>query len=392
MRTIADYETIYGAAYTEGRTAFDAEAQYGLWQGSVPIGRYSSAYFLAGTLSLYEATGKVAYFERALDWATAMVADATVTDSAGYANWPGAYHAWGDPAWTRPQGSGNGVSDQLSDFTAGVQLARVAAIGKTDSGLYVYSYDVNHVYNFVVTNLLEKWVGGRSDYWHAVVDSLTPTSWPQDDRWQSLMAIMAYLVTANPSLPVTSRPSASPNVGSTWLSRLSHLLALYRARFAAFGTRGLAWDIGREHYDTTVLAGDTSHSYTTPELLDALAGSPATTFTDADRVGVARLLLDTIWNRSTSDPKFANYINGTNTSYQGYGAWLNGTIYAGWPTLGRVYCPVNTAMDSALTAILTPGKFLHGTTNNSVYGRVCLAGHLARNVKSSTDRRLFLTA
>jgi hypothetical protein len=85
-----------------------------------------------------------------------------------------------------------------------------------------------------------------------------------------------------------------------------------------------------------------------------------------------------IWNRSTSDPMFTNYTDGSNGSYAGYGPYGYGVIFAGWHTLPTLDTTAGTATAAVLDGIIA------GTSNpsldrmDSIYGQVVLAGYLTR--------------
>jgi hypothetical protein len=95
---------------------------------------------------------------------------------------------------------------------------------------------------------------------------------------------------------------------------------------------------------------------------------------------VANTLSDTIWNGSSADALFANYINGSNTIYRNRSeAGRNGLIYAAWVLLGGYSEKAQQAASYLLKAIVEGRKNPSINYNASSYGKVALSGHLLRN-------------
>ena len=102
---------------------------------------------------------------------------------------------------------------------------------------------------------------------------------------------------------------------------------------------------------------------------------------------MGKLFVETIWDGSSTAPRFANFINGSNDPYRGYAPWENGTIYPGWPRLGVAYDPVNTVVDATLRALDAGTKGPSLDRMNNVYGRVALAGHLLLGTSPSCAQK-----
>ena len=78
-----------------------------------------------------------------------------------------------------------------------------------------------------------------------------------------------------------------------------------------------------------------------------------------------------------------NFIDGSNRAYKGRGPWGNGLIYSGWITLGEFDPQVQQVCHAAFEAILAGKRNPSLDYNGSLYGRIELAGHLAKNLAAS---------
>src|SRR5262249_23409102 len=110
--SVSPYEDTADAVLLNDGSALDEMARSG------DVATYSGfAYVMDGATTMYEATKDASYIAKALGWAEAMIATATVTDPAGYKNWPG---GWASPYLSTP------IAYQLDDLIVGQVLARVA--------------------------------------------------------------------------------------------------------------------------------------------------------------------------------------------------------------------------------------------------------------------------
>jgi hypothetical protein len=104
-------------------------------------------------------------------------------------------------------------------------------------------------------------------------------------------------------------------------------------------------------------------------------------FSDDDLRRMAHTFTDTIWNQSTRDPMFSNYINGSDMPYRVYKEpGLNGSIYHGWAFLGGYSEQAQDVLIAALKAMAsgrTNGALERNAT--SYGGKLALSGHLLRN-------------
>ena len=96
---------------------------------------------------------------------------------------------------------------------------------------------------------------------------------------------------------------------------------------------------------------------------------------------MAATLTRVIWNRSDTEPMFANYIDGDNSRFKTTGPWLNGNICHGWDMVGRYSPEAQRVLAISYNAIQTRNTLNPSLgMNASGYGRIHLAGTLARNV------------
>lgn len=125
-------------------------------------------------------------------------------------------------------------------------------------------------------------------------------------------------------------------------------------------------------------AHDTSHANREPMMMVFMFEN-GIVFEKSDVVKMARTLTDVIWNGSTLNPDFSNYINGSNAQFYDTpenAAVKVGTIYFGWALLGKYSAEAQRAVLALFQAVKN-GKAV--AQNNSSYGKVCLAGYLYWN-------------
>ena len=91
-------------------------------------------------------------------------------------------------------------------------------------------------------------------------------------------------------------------------------------------------------------------------------------------------------------PWFHNYIDGFDTVYRGiefvHGPeGMNGFVYDGWVKLGQYVPKAQQAGESLLDFVLEAGSGENAIArrNGSRYGRIALAGHLAKNIAFRRD-------
>jgi hypothetical protein len=325
---------------------------------------YTFQYILTGVVSAFEGTRDTKYLELAIGWAKTMIAKATIVDETGTHNWGGVWDCGCTPG-------GEKIAYQLDDLQGSVELARLARVILSDVDLEpTYGADALAIREFVRADIVDKHVAlrnGRPWFENDAADLATC----MNDKTILLGTILAELD--------RSGESGEKALLQTISSGLT-------ARLTPEGG-ALGWDIGVECADDKVYyAPDTSHANRWPPAFVVFAAD-GLDWSDAELEGVGKLFVDVIWDGSTTAPRFANFINGSNDPYRTYGPWENGTIYAGWPRLGEVYEPVNTVVEATLRALDagTSGPSLDRMNNQ--LGKVALAGHFLLATRSECPDR-----
>jgi hypothetical protein len=361
--TVSYYQAVYDAEYQKNQTSLDAMAASG--DGNT---YYTFQYAFGGTLSMYEATSDPKYLERALTWAETMVSKATIMDNNGNRNWPG--------PWLSPY-SATPIAYQLYDLQGSTELARLARIIVMDPLLKnSYSSQAIAVYTFVRDQILNKHLFTRRGL-HWFQDEVVHTSRNMNDKAALMIRILRDVYLASASL------GSVDNSTYNYPDILVELATGFKGRFQPY-QGGLIWDKGLGDYgpippnDVTTYI-DTSHAnrytFALVDLYDA-----GIVFTKDDVAGVSALLTNVIWSQSLTDPRFTNFIDGTNYPALNKTEWGLGQIYSGWVVLAAYNTQVRIVAGATLKAILA------GTSNpsldymNNMHGRMALSGHLAKAV------------
>jgi hypothetical protein len=347
------YQSAYDQVYVENLDYFNSMAASG--DTTTENTYYTFQYVLAPTLSMFEATGEAKYLEQALTWAETMVSKAVIIDVNGNRNWSG---PWQSPHTDTP------ISYLLNDLQGSTELARLARIILTDPNLKnQYGGRAQAIYAFVRDEIVEKnlWVrGGMS--WFINVACVVEEGKPTNDKVVLLLRILTdlYLVDANPKYGDLAQ----------------QLAECFKGRFTSY-KGGMIWDLGIG-YDGNP-SEDTSHANRHPwAVIDLYQADLVFTREYVD--GLANLLIGVIWNGSLDDPMFTNFIDGSNEEVFGREPWNNGLIYAGWVMLGQFNQEVQEVCDAVLDAILAGKNNPSLSYNRTIYGKLSLAGHLARNL------------
>lgn len=363
VNKITYYCNIYNAEYWKNRNYLDSDAASG--NGYV---YYSFSYILDGTLCMYEATKDLEYVEQVLDWAEVMVSNASVIDKNGNYNWKG--------TWVSPH-TGTPISYQLWDFQGSTELARLSRIIKLNPSLNaIYGMRATAIYNFVKDHIVDKWLFKRNSLsWF--YDDVKQQKQPLNDKTVLLMRILVDLYLAGGD--------------SKYKGIVTKLAESFKTRFQPY-KGALIWDFGikwPKGYGGCSM--DTMHAnrypYTVIDLYKA-----GIVFTIDDVQGLANLLVKVIWNQSFDSPCFTNYIDGTNDCFKDSGPgnnvrgpWNNGLIYSGWIGLGEFDSKVQAIGDAVLKAILAGKRNPSLDYMNTVYGKIELAGHQAKNFMISNN-------
>jgi hypothetical protein len=351
-------KAVYDAEYMVNQASLDAMAASN--DGET---YYTFQYILAATLGMYQATLDVTYLERALTWAETMIAHATIVDYFNRLNWSGTYASVHAPV---------PIAYQLEDYQGSTELARLGAIIKVDAGLNaVYGARADVVLLFVKNNIVEKWL---TDY-----NSLAWVNTQIADYGHLLNDKVVLLMSILSNLKI-----AGDNSYNVLLTNCANSLA---ARFQAYTGDSIVWDLGlfwNAPSPSDALTIDTSHGNRYPAaIMDCIA---AGIIFDASYIlGLSNLLKNIIWDGVILSPQFTNFVDGTNAIFPADSGdrppWGNGLIYSGWVRLGEGNADVRAISNYILKAIMK------GTSNpsldymNNVYGKMSLAGHMAKNLR-----------
>ncbi len=378
---IESYATQYNNILAANLSSFNAGASSPL-DSTGYENYYDMQYLLDASLSMYEATKNVTYFEQALTWAETMIANARPDDS-GYLSWPGS------DMWLTINGQLAGCATQLTELQASTQLARIPAIVATNPQLACYQARTDAVLHFVEHDIIEKQFDHRADQWQEYAGYVYDPSEAVVDKTLLLMTVLVYLREADPGFTSTV-PQQELNgapLSDLWSDRLSYLLAGLEARFSEYSDNSIIWDYGLPYPETDVNSYDTSHANRMPALFDALYDAGDTTFSLSDYQKLANLLTGTIWTndsngiRDPNDPVFSNYIDGDNSVYRHYLPWANGFMYLGWIKLGRFDALTQDVMEGLFRAYTaTPPAQNAGIAPAEQVGLLEEAAQLARNI------------
>ena len=352
--TVHDYQAVYDTQYETNEPLFTAMAASNNGETY-----YTFQYVFGGTLSLYEATKadpkNVKYLERALGWAETMVATATIVDAHGDRNWRG---EWASPYSSSP------ISLELTDLQGATELARLARIVLTDPALKaVYGVRARAIHDFVKTHIVDKWLySRRSEQWF--LSNSTIADAPYNDKCALLARILTDLF----------------RMGDvSYLPLLTKMADGLKDRLTPYGTGGpLIWDLHNGANSSKGHSEDTSHASRWPwMMIDCM--NAGVSISSSEVKGIADLLTDVIWDRSSSaSPRFSNYIDGNNDPYEKRPAWGNGLVYDGWVTLAKYDAKTMTIMDATLKAILAGKHNPSLDYNGTSFGIISLSGHLAK--------------
>lgn len=353
--TLSYYKGVYDTEYTENKNDWD-------WIATCGTGNcyYNFHSVLDATVSMYEATGDTTYLARVLEWGSIMVDKATVTDNHGYKNWEGTLMT---------SYSSTPIASQLEDFQGSVELSRLVRIIWDDPTLKAayWSPKGQKIYNFMVNNIIEKWLTNRGSNFDSDFD-ITQNPKQLDDKPVMCLRIINNLYHIGGNSTYGSKVTL-------WASKFRERITSYSGHPAV-----LIWDLGREALREGEYAGpDTAHGMRYPTAIIDMYRD-GNSFTLSDVQGLAKLLTSVIWDQSTSSPRFTNYISGYNGTFRSADLWANGLIYAGWVNLGRYNETAQQVGHNTLVAILAGVRNPSLDAMNSYLGKAGLAANLAKNL------------
>lgn len=375
--TLAYYKGVYDGEYTTNQATYDFYAASNDGENY-----YTFQPTLASTLSMYEATGDTNYLQRALTWGQTMVSAATIIDSNGNKNWSG--------DWASPY-SGTPIAFQLHDFQGSTELARMARIVLTDSILTnAFRSQATNIYSFVRDHIANKHLYARSGL-SGFLSNFNQTNTCVNDKPVLLLTLLVDLKITSEALGGADNTTYNyPTVLSDMANGFKDRTGI-KPRFESFNG-GLLWDknLTFESPDYIGAGWDTAHANRVPRVIISLYR--AGVVLDISYVqGVADLLTEVIWNQSLADPMFSNFIDGGNEVFHGRPAWNNGLVYWGWVNLAEFDEQTFTIMDAMLKAILAGVNNPSISYNDTHWGRLSLAGHLAKAAAATSTPPIPLT-
>jgi hypothetical protein len=329
---------------------------------------YETSYYLHGMLSAIEATNDEVMLRKVIHYIDNMLSKAIVNKAS--------YKVW---APLGPPLAADDAPVQLYVYKACGPIARVAAlIMRNPSFKTKYSAVAIRYINFVDETIIRYWYlrtyGGQIPHLPADLGGWGTESPSWSDKTSHLGQIAASLYAATRIAPMRHT--------SLYLDVATRIATAFKRKLQMQGT-GWIWDNGTAHPESgqnTQLVPDTSHANDEARLV-VFMHEAGIIFTLDDLQKFANTLTDTIWNGSTDNPMFSNYINGSNATYRGRtAAGANGGVYHGWALIGKYSTKAQTALSYLLKSIVE-GKRNPSIDENACcgYAKVALTGHLLRN-------------
>jgi len=359
--SLAYYQNVYDSEYSQNKATYDSYASSG-------VGRdyYTFQFPFGATLSMYDATKDAKYLQRALTWGQSMVSAARIIDANGNKNWSG--------DWVVPY-SATPIAWMLDDLQGSTELARVARIVLTNPTLKsTYGAQAMVIYNFVRDHIVNKTLYKRAGL-AGFQSNVNNTGNAMSDKTELLINILVDLKLASAALGGADNNAYNyPGVLDGLAKGLKDHNGI-KPRFELF-KGGLIWDLGMG-FEKPYASVDTSHANPASSAIIELYRA-GIVFDRSYVQGLADLFTKVIWNQSLTDPMFNNFINGSNGNFRNRGAWASGLIYSGWIKLAEFDPQTFSVADAVLTAILAGKTNPSLNYNNTIWGRVSLAGHLAK--------------
>jgi len=354
-----------------------------------PATYYNTSYYLQGMAAAAQGTGDPTVMATLVGYVGQMIAKAQPLVRKGVT-----YQEWGP--W-----DGNGNPQQLNTFQATAALARTAAVIAGNPAFKAqYATQLNQIVAFVHQSIFlywfdkqngiyadpgSPWLGGDVPWLAANLGGWGEYAiWNDNVAHLGMMAAWMYQATGQPLyLEYANR------IAQGWRS---HAVTINGCGLWDYGIVTGTVDGGSYEYNTTDHCFDTSHANREPMMLDALCGigaagvavggASASPVTRTDLTLCATTLNTLIWNGSTSNPMFNNYIDGGNEAFGGIGPWEDGNVFLGWDELGLYSAQSQLVLAITYQDIMTGSPqnlSLTDSANSTSYGKVEMAGILARN-------------
>jgi hypothetical protein len=312
---------------------------------------YSFSYSLDGVIAMFEGSRDAKYLQVALTWAERMTAAAAVVDYDGRRNWNG--------TWLSRFASER-ITHQLYEFQGAPPLSRLARLILTNSELKErYGERAESIYRFVKDNVIDKWLARSGEETFRRV-ATTGRGYPDTAALFARALLNIAAIDSN----------------AAYMSLARDMVDGFTSRLVPYRGGSLIWGLG----DSPEMPGqtlDTSHANRHPYLTAEAYEAGLVTRVPVD--GLARLLTEVIWNKSVSNPRFTNLIDGTDPTIGDSAPSGIGQIYAGWAALGAHDQRARLVVESTLRAIIAGVRNPSLDYMNHPAGRMALAGHTARN-------------
>lgn len=350
--------------------------------GTNALHLYNLQFAIDGVLSMYEATGDRDVLDKAIEYVTNVMDSAEVIEG-GYWEHDG-FLDWELLAGDQPRPRREGAF--LYDIQIGSAMSRLARIlhedGRLQADASLQSFG-DQLVDFVDEQIIAKWLHARS------LRSWLENFYDKNGYWAD---VATHTITVCHDLhQVLGNSTSCQGVDGVLAEQFRELLVVQ-------SDASYLWEIWSTypsgHHRP---APDTAHENRVATMMSRLAADEFI-FDREDIHHLAKTFTQRIWNGRTDwtagasieqSPWFHNYIDGSDETYRNYThfeqgtAGMNGFVYDGWVRLGQFDPEVQLAGDSLLAFVRAFSWNVNATRhrNGSVFGKVTLAGHLARNLR-----------
>jgi hypothetical protein len=363
-----------GSGYWISRVAFEwylfkdrAEIEKETHSGESSV-YYFTSYYLNGMLSAVEATHSERLLKKTLHYLDTMVNTAVPFryQNHDYVVW-GPFNITPGVPYRRPN-----VHYTLQ---AAVPLARAAAIIERNPDFKrLHKQQADRYANFVRSAVFDFWYRDQYNSQVPWLNTEYVPIWNDNATNIGLCAVFMYDATGETQYAVIAK-----DVGAAFANKLN---SVGRAWIWESNTIPIGSDTDNTPGSVGNQAGvpDTSHANREPMFMVSLHEA-GLMFSAMDVRRMAYTLVDNIWNQSTDNPSFSNYINGSNLPYRVYKEpGLNGPIYHGWAFVGGYLPEAQRVLLSALKAMLKGKDNPSLERNKTGYGgMLALSGQILRN-------------
>jgi len=332
---------------------------------------YNTSYYLQGLAAGAEASGDVEIMEQLAGFAEQILTQARPLVRNGVT-----YQEWGP--W-----DANGNPQQLNTFQVTGALARIAAvITGRQSFRARYGAVADKIVAFVDQSIYKYWFDKTSGVY----------SDPRSTRMGGMVPWLPVALGGWGKDPVWNDKCSHFGMISTWMYQATKKpLYLEYATRVAKGFRGHVteqngawiWDKGIvpiQPGDNRAGSPDTSHANREAMMVVSMYEA-GIEFQLPDVKAVAITFTNLIWNHNETDPKFNNYIDGSNLMYVSHLPWENGIVFHGWDMVGRYSAPAQRVLANSYRLMKISSELNPSLSRNaSSHGRILLAGTLARNI------------